>query len=204
VSGPSRSCTPGRSGPRRSARQRRPSLARPARFRPTDRCQPSSRARSKGRTPQKTVLQLRCRAPRVRRETRVIRRSGYRRNNILDEPVWLDTVLNPRNGGRTVFRPQFAPDFSGSWIHHCHSPQHEDMGMMQQIECVRMLPRPTGIRSVASPRTAPARLLSPPSTRVRRSSRCTARIPPSTIRTRPPASAFPGCEISVPALNDDD
>jgi FtsP/CotA-like multicopper oxidase with cupredoxin domain len=58
-----------------------------------------------------------------------------RLHNLLDEPQWMDTVSIPRNGGRVVFRSRFA-DFTGRWIHHCHILMHEDMGMMQEVECV--------------------------------------------------------------------
>ena len=58
-----------------------------------------------------------------------------RLHNLLDEPRWMDTVSIPRNGGRVVFRSRFA-DFTGRWIHHCHILMHEDMGMMDEVECV--------------------------------------------------------------------
>ena len=58
-----------------------------------------------------------------------------RLHNLLDEPCWMDTVSIPRNGGRVVFRTRFA-DYTGQWIHHCHILMHEDMGMMQEVECV--------------------------------------------------------------------
>ncbi|HEX8028309.1 MAG TPA: multicopper oxidase domain-containing protein, partial [Vicinamibacterales bacterium] len=58
-----------------------------------------------------------------------------RLHNLLDEPRWMDTVSIPRNGGRVVFRSRFA-DYTGKWIHHCHILMHEDMGMMQEVECV--------------------------------------------------------------------
>ena len=58
-----------------------------------------------------------------------------RLHNLLAEPRWMDTVSIPRNGGRVVFRSRFA-DFTGKWIHHCHILMHEDMGMMQEVECV--------------------------------------------------------------------
>jgi len=58
-----------------------------------------------------------------------------RLHNVLDAPRWMDTVSIPRNGGRVVFRSRFA-DFTGKWIHHCHILMHEDMGMMQEVECV--------------------------------------------------------------------
>ena len=56
-------------------------------------------------------------------------------HNLLEEPRWMDTVAIPRNGGRVVFRTRFA-DYVGRWIHHCHILMHEDMGMMQEVECV--------------------------------------------------------------------
>jgi hypothetical protein len=56
-------------------------------------------------------------------------------HNVLDEPRWMDTVPIPRNGGRIVFRTRFL-DYSGRWIHHCHILMHEDLGMMQAIDCI--------------------------------------------------------------------
>lgn len=47
-------------------------------------------------------------------------------------PVWLDTVVLPRNGSLT-FRSRFA-DFAGRYVLHCHMMNHEEMGMMQLIE----------------------------------------------------------------------
>jgi hypothetical protein len=55
-------------------------------------------------------------------------------HNILPEPRWMDTVPIPRNGGRVVFRTRFD-DFEGKWVNHCHILLHEDMGMMQEVEC---------------------------------------------------------------------
>jgi len=55
-------------------------------------------------------------------------------HNVLPEPMWMDTVAIPRNGGRVVFRTRFD-DFTGDWVNHCHALQHEDNGMMQQIRC---------------------------------------------------------------------
>jgi FtsP/CotA-like multicopper oxidase with cupredoxin domain len=55
-------------------------------------------------------------------------------HNILPEPAWMDTVPIPRNGGRVVFRTRFD-DFVGQWVNHCHILLHEDMGMMQIVEC---------------------------------------------------------------------
>ena len=55
-------------------------------------------------------------------------------HNVLPEPVWMDTVPIPRNGGRVVFRSRFD-DFTGKWVNHCHVLQHEDLGMMQEVKC---------------------------------------------------------------------
>ncbi len=60
---------------------------------------------------------------------------GGELHNVLPEPRWMDTVPIPRNGGRVVFRTRFD-DFVGTWVHHCHILLHEDMGMMQVVECV--------------------------------------------------------------------
>ena len=73
-----------------------------------------------------------------------------RLHNLLDEPRWMDTVSIPRNGGRVVFRTRFS-DYTGRWIHHCHILMHEDMGMMQEVECVA-----SAAASNANPRTAVA------------------------------------------------
>ena len=50
----------------------------------------------------------------------------------LAEPVWLDTVVLPRNGSLT-FRSRFL-DFTGRFVLHCHMMNHEDLGMMQVVE----------------------------------------------------------------------
>jgi FtsP/CotA-like multicopper oxidase with cupredoxin domain len=55
-------------------------------------------------------------------------------HNILPEPTWMDTVAIPRQGGRVVFRSRFD-DFVGKWVNHCHVLSHEDLGMMQEVEC---------------------------------------------------------------------
>jgi FtsP/CotA-like multicopper oxidase with cupredoxin domain len=55
-------------------------------------------------------------------------------HNVLPEPMWMDTVAIPRNGGRVVFRTRFD-DFVGKWVNHCHVLFHEDNGMMQEVEC---------------------------------------------------------------------
>ena len=53
--------------------------------------------------------------------------------NILPEPIWQDVIWLPRNGGRVVFRSRF-PDFVGKMVNHCHILQHEDNGMMQEVQ----------------------------------------------------------------------
>ncbi len=73
-----------------------------------------------------------------------------RLHNVLSEPRWMDTVSIPRNGGRVIFRSRFA-DFTGRWIHHCHILMHEDMGMMQEVECTAV-----AARANANPRTTVA------------------------------------------------
>ncbi len=55
-------------------------------------------------------------------------------HNVLPEPMWMDTVAIPRDGGRVVFRTRFD-DFVGKWVNHCHVLMHEDNGMMQEVEC---------------------------------------------------------------------
>ncbi|CAH1662713.1 hypothetical protein CHELA1G11_12126 [Hyphomicrobiales bacterium] len=47
-------------------------------------------------------------------------------------PVWLDTVVLPRNGSIT-FRSRFL-DFTGRYVLHCHMMNHEELGMMQLVE----------------------------------------------------------------------
>jgi FtsP/CotA-like multicopper oxidase with cupredoxin domain len=50
----------------------------------------------------------------------------------LADPVWLDTVVLPRNGSLT-FRSRFL-DFTGRFMLHCHMMNHEELGMMQVVE----------------------------------------------------------------------
>ena len=50
----------------------------------------------------------------------------------LEEPVWLDTAIVPREGSIT-FRSRFL-DFTGKFMLHCHMMNHEDLGMMQVVE----------------------------------------------------------------------
>ena len=124
-----------------------------------------------------------------------------RLHNLLDEPRWMDTVAIPRNGGRVVFRSRFA-DYTGVWIHHCHILMHEDMGMMQEVECV----------------ASPAASNSNPRARVASHAMSEAEV--NAIYPRPsielgylqgmtfvdpnPATGqvFPGFEIDVPKLTD--
>jgi FtsP/CotA-like multicopper oxidase with cupredoxin domain len=50
----------------------------------------------------------------------------------LQEPIWMDTAILPRNGSIT-FRSRFL-DFTGKYMLHCHMMNHEDLGMMQVVE----------------------------------------------------------------------
>jgi FtsP/CotA-like multicopper oxidase with cupredoxin domain len=47
-------------------------------------------------------------------------------------PVWMDTVVLPRNGS-IAFRSRFL-DFTGRYMLHCHMMNHEELGMMQVVE----------------------------------------------------------------------
>lgn len=50
----------------------------------------------------------------------------------LEEPIWMDTAILPRNGTLT-FRTRFE-DFPGVFVFHCHMMNHEELGMMQTVE----------------------------------------------------------------------
>ena len=50
----------------------------------------------------------------------------------LEEPIWLDTAIVPRNGSIT-FRSRFL-DFTGKYMLHRHMMNHEELGMMQVVE----------------------------------------------------------------------
>jgi FtsP/CotA-like multicopper oxidase with cupredoxin domain len=50
----------------------------------------------------------------------------------LDEPIWVDTAILPRNGSIT-FRSRFV-DYTGKYMLHCHMMNHEELGMMQVVE----------------------------------------------------------------------
>ena len=52
----------------------------------------------------------------------------------VSETLWRDTVIVPREGSLT-FRSRFL-DFTGKTVLHCHMMNHEELGMMQQIEFV--------------------------------------------------------------------
>lgn len=124
-----------------------------------------------------------------------------RLHNLLDEPRWMDTVSIPRNGGRVVFRSRFA-DFTGRWIHHCHILMHEDMGMMQEVECVadaasgNATPRPRVATHAMTSEDVSA-IYPPPSIEVAYRQGLSFSDPnPET------GQEFPGFEIEVPKLVD--
>lgn len=58
-----------------------------------------------------------------------------RNGETLDKPVWYDTIRIPRNGGSVTMRSRFV-DFTGEYVLHCHILDHEDLGMMQNVEVV--------------------------------------------------------------------
>jgi len=49
-----------------------------------------------------------------------------------DPPLWGDTAVLPA-GGSIKFRSRFL-DFTGIYVLHCHILDHEDLGMMQNVE----------------------------------------------------------------------
>ncbi len=51
---------------------------------------------------------------------------------VLDEPVWRDTIALPE-GWRITFRMRYER-YIGSFVHHCHILDHEDQGMMEHVE----------------------------------------------------------------------
>lgn len=53
----------------------------------------------------------------------------------LETPVWYDTILLPRDGGTVTIRSRFV-DFTGAFVLHCHILDHEDLGMMQNVEII--------------------------------------------------------------------
>ncbi|MCI0432980.1 MAG: multicopper oxidase domain-containing protein [Gemmatimonadetes bacterium] len=125
-----------------------------------------------------------------------------RLHNILDEPVWLDTVGIPRNGGRVVFRTRFA-DFTGTWIHHCHILMHEDMGMMQTVDCgddpslANYNPKPR-VASHGATADEVSAIYPPPSLALMYRQNLAFIDPNPTT-----GQVFPGFDFEVPVLGDD-
>ena len=54
--------------------------------------------------------------------------------NVLNEPVWRDTLLIP-HGWTIKMRTRYRV-FTGSFVQHCHILDHEDQGMMEKISIV--------------------------------------------------------------------
>jgi FtsP/CotA-like multicopper oxidase with cupredoxin domain len=124
-------------------------------------------------------------------------------HNVLPEPRWMDTVWIPRNGGRVVFRSRFE-DFTGDWVHHCHILLHEDMGMMQRVECTERFedanyrPRAT----VASARMSSAEVgaIYPPPTADQMYRQNLSFIDPTELGYQ----VYPGFDLAVPKLDDEE
>jgi FtsP/CotA-like multicopper oxidase with cupredoxin domain/peroxiredoxin len=79
---------------------------------------------------------------------------------LLNGPVWRDTVKIPGNG-IVKMRTRYT-DFIGTFVQHCHILDHEDQGMMQLIDIVKKLPKaaanrpnPPSVGSVAADFTLP-------------------------------------------------
>jgi len=70
---------------------------------------------------------------------RQISRSGRAAWNTLSEGFvdegWKDTVL-VMPGERVKVLRRFSGDFPGLFLYHCHNLEHEDMGMMRNLEIV--------------------------------------------------------------------
>ena len=66
----------------------------------------------------------------------------------LEEPIWLDTAIVPRNGSIT-FRSRFL-DFTGKYMLHCHMMNHEELGMMQVVEVYAGDKRPPAAAGIQS------------------------------------------------------
>jgi hypothetical protein len=81
--------------------------------------------------------------------------------NVLPEPQWHDVMWLPRNAGRVVFRSRF-PDFTGTFVNHCHILLHEDNGMMQEVEIVADVADANYIPSPGVADTAPVDDVYPP------------------------------------------
>lgn len=122
-------------------------------------------------------------------------------HNILPEPAWMDTVAIPRNGGRVVFRTRFD-DFVGKWVNHCHILLHEDMGMMQIVECtdqateVNYHPR-KNVASHAMPATEVDAIYPKPSIELMYRQNLSF-IDPGEIGYQ----VYPGFELKIPKLDD--
>jgi hypothetical protein len=124
-----------------------------------------------------------------------------RLHNILDQPQWMDTVVIPRAGGRVVFRSRF-PDYTGTWVNHCHFLLHEDFGMMQDVTCVE---RPEQSNYNARPRVTTSGMTAdevsaiypPPSLDLMYRQNLTFVDPNPEL-----GQTFPGFEIEVPRLED--
>jgi hypothetical protein len=124
-----------------------------------------------------------------------------RLHNILDQPQWMDTMVIPRAGGRVVFRSRF-PDYTGTWVNHCHFLLHEDFGMMQDVTCVE---RPEQSNYNARPRVTTSGVTAdevsaiypPPSLDLMYRQNLTFVDPNPEL-----GQTFPGFEIEVPRLED--
>jgi hypothetical protein len=113
----------------------------------------------------------------------------------------MDTVSIPRNGGRVVFRSRFA-DYTGKWIHHCHILMHEDMGMMQEVECVATAEaaNPNPKPKVASHTMTDAEVSAFIHGRLWRSA--IGRVCRFEDANSGTGQLFPGFEVEVPVLKD--
>ncbi len=114
----------------------------------------------------------------------------------------MDTVPIPRNGGRVVFRSRFE-DFVGTWVHHCHILGHEDMGMMQVVECTsnpeesNYNPRDLVVSADMSAEDVSA-IYHRPSTELMYRQNLSF-LDPNEIGYQ----VFPGFDLEIPRLNDD-
>ncbi|MEQ8961817.1 MAG: multicopper oxidase domain-containing protein [Coleofasciculus sp. C2-GNP5-27] len=74
------------------------------------------------------INHVKDKSPNVYNPFQVISRNGKSE----PYPAWTDTVLVPR--GETVrIRIPFR-DFAGKTVYHCHILDHEDLGMMGNLE----------------------------------------------------------------------
>jgi len=63
----------------------------------------------------------------------VVARDG----NVVSEPAWKDTVDVPPESTLTVVMELDNP---GNWLYHCHILEHEEAGMMGEMEIVAPAP----------------------------------------------------------------